>query len=507
MDGPARRSAALSRRLRPAAAVAVILLACLVGGMLAVWSYSDTSKLSVGRIALSVSPFHHGALDAYVPLVDWGVRFDGVRAPARLQVQLETIDRSNVETVAQTGRPAAGAVRVEVRDAIAGFLRRLALLAAAGALGLGSLAAIALRSQRPRLRWRLAVAGLGAAAWIVVVAVLLAPRGPLDKPVYYAHGSDIPVALRAVEAASRAPGRLGAEVDDQLLGLARLVTKPGRRIALTRLPRFTVASDLHNNVVAIGTIRRAAAGGPVVFAGDLSDRGSPLETSALRSVLRTGRPFVFVAGNHDSDRSSRQLARAGAIVLTRRGRLLPRGGYGPLVTRVKGLRMAGYESPNLRRAGDGYRDRGADVTPEDQAAFTAWLAPLIGHVDVVVVHEPAIAQPAIEALRAERPAQRLLFVEGHTHQQAVVSRDDVIQVNGGTVGAGGTGNLNDGQPIGLAVVTYRFDAPRDFEPLAVDLVQVAPGTGEGSARRVRLDQGPVTFGDALAPSPEPQPAP
>ena len=503
MDGPARRGGTLSRRLRPAGAIAVVLAACAVGGMLAVWSYSDTSKLSVGRIALSVSPFHHGALDAYVPLVDWGVRFDGVRAPARLQVQLETIDRATVESVATTGRSAAGAVRGEVRDAIAGFLRRLALLPGAGALALGSLAAGALRGPRPRLRFRLAVAALGAAAWMVAVAVLLAPRGPLDKPVYYAHGSDIPVALRAVEAASQAPGRLGAEVDDQLVGLARLVTTPGRRPALTRLPRLTVASDLHNNVVAIGMIRRAAAGGPVVFAGDLSDRGSPLETSALRSVLGTGRPFVFVAGNHDSDRSSRQLARAGAIVLTRRGRLLPGGRYGPLISSVRGVRMAGYESPNLRRAAQDYRDRGADVTPADQAAFTAWLMPLVGRVDVVVVHEAALAEPAIEELRKTVPAQPLLVVEGHTHRQAVVSRAGVIQVNGGTVGAGGTGNLDDGQPIGLAVVTYRAPQPGAFDPLAVDLVQVAPGTGEGSARRIRLDQGPVTVGDALAASPEP----
>jgi len=481
----------------------VVLLACAIGGMLAVWSYSDTSKLSVGRIALSVSPFHHGALDAYVPLVDWGVRFDGVRAPARLQVQLETIDRTSVESVATNGRSAAGAVRGEVRDAIAGFLRRLALLASAGALLLGSLAAVALRSGRPRLRWRLAVAGLGAAAWMAGIAFLLAPRGALDEPVYYAHGSDIPVALRAVEAASQAPGKLGAEVDDQLLGLARLVTTPGRRLALTRLPRLTVASDLHNNVVAIGTIRRAAAGGPVVFAGDLSDRGTPLETSALRSVLRTGHPFVFVAGNHDSDRSSRQLARAGAIVLTRRGRLLPGGAHGPLITSVSGLRMAGYESPNLRLASQGYRDRGAGITAADQAAFSAWLAPLAGRVDVVVVHAPALAEPALRELRRTVPAAPLLVVEGHTHQQAVVSRADVIQVNGGTVGAGGTGNLSSSSPIGLAVVTYRAPRPGGFEPLAVDLVQVAPGTGEGSARRIRLDQGPVTVGDALAASPEP----
>ncbi len=473
-----------------------------MGGLLAVWSYTDTSKLSVGRVALSVSPFHQGSLDAYVPLVDWGARFPGVRAPARLQVQLETIDRSSVERVARAGTFAAAEVRSEVRDAIAGYLLRLALLAAGGAFALGALVALALRSARPRLRWRLAAAGLGALAWAIAVALLLAPRGTFETPVYYAHGSDIPVALRTVEAASRAPGSLGAEVDDQLLGLARLVTAPGNRPPLTSLPRLTVASDLHNNIVAAGTIRRAAAQGPVVFAGDLSDRGSPLETTALSSITHTGAPFVFVAGNHDSDRSSRQLAKAGAIVLTRRGRLLPSGRHGPLVTRVKGLRMAGYESPNLRHAADGYRDRGADITAAQQAEFAAWLGRLAGSVDVVVVHEPQLAQPAIDALRANPPETPLLFVEGHTHQQAVVSRDDVIQVNGGTAGGGGTGNATEGQPVGLAVVTYRSDMSGTFEPLAVDLVQVAPGTGEGSARRVRLDQGPVSVGDALAESPE-----
>ena len=127
--------------------------------------------------------------------------------------------------------------------------------------------------------------------------------------MYYGHGNDIPVALRAVQAASRAPGQLGEEIDSQLLGLARLVTAPGNRVALTGLPRITVASDLHNNLVAIPVLRQAAAGGLVIVAGDLSDRGTPLETAALRSVVGTGYPVVFVAGNHDSDTSARALQR------------------------------------------------------------------------------------------------------------------------------------------------------------------------------------------------------
>ena len=475
----------------------------MLGGLLAVWSYSDTSELSVGRVSLSVSPFHRGALDAYVPLVDWGVRFPGVHVPARLQVRLDTVDRAEVRRVAREGLPATDPVRSEVRDALVGYLIRLALLAAAGAISLGALVALALRARQPRLRWLFGTTAATGTLWVIVIAVLLAPRGNMSNPVYYAHGSDIPVALRTAEAASRSSSELGAEVDNQLLGLARLVVSPGNRVALAGLPRLTIASDLHNNLVAIPAIKRASAGGPVLLAGDLSDRGTPLETSAVTSAVRTGYPVVFVGGNHDSDSSSRQLAKAGAVVLTRRGRLNADGSYGPVITRILGLRIVGYESPNMRRAADGYRDRGADITPAEQEAFSVWLKRLIGRVNVVMVHEPALAEPALEALRRDPPAHPLLIIAGHTHQQAISSRDNTTEVNGGTAGGGGTGNLTAGQPVGLAVVTYQAPArSTEFRPVAVDLVQVAPGTGDATARRVRLDQGPVEIGNTLATSPE-----
>jgi predicted phosphodiesterase len=485
----------LAARARAVGATLLVIAAAAVGGLLAVWSFSADRSLTVGTVALSVSPFHQGALDAYVPVVDWGARFPGVRLPARLMIELRTVDRNAAAGVVRDGLGAARRVLAEVRRAVVSYLTELALLAGGGAFVLGALMTAALRPRRPRARWLLATSGVIAAAWIGAIAVLLAPRGALTNPVYYAHGSDIPVALRAVEAASKAPGHLSEEVDSQLLGLARLVTDPGERLQLTGLPRLTLASDLHNNVVAIPVLRSAAAGGPVFFAGDLTDRGTPLEMRAVASVATSGRPFVFVAGNHDSDTASRTLARAGAIVLTRRGQLLPSGRYGPIVVDVAGLRVAGYESPNERQSTDGYRDRGAQITPAEQADFEAWLAPLVGHVDVVMIHEPDLAAPALAALRAGRLAAPLLVLEGHTHVQAVLSTRAISEVNGGTVGAGGTGNLVEQQPIGLAIVTYR---PRPFAPLAVDLVTVAPGTGTGSARRLRLDEGPVSDGPVAA---------
>ena len=116
---------------------------------------------------------------------------------------------------------------------------------------------------------------------------------------------------------------------------------------------------------------------------------------------------MFVSGNHDSDTLSRELARRGAIVLTQRGQLLPDGRHGATVVRAGGIRVAGYSDPFERRRADGYRaPREPDVTEAQQRAFWDWLRPLVGRIDVVMVHAPALAALALEELRATRRPRR-----------------------------------------------------------------------------------------------------
>jgi hypothetical protein len=63
----------------------------------------------------------------------------------------------------------------------------------------------------------------------------------------------------------------------------------------------------------------------------------------------------------------------------------------------------------------------------------------------------------------------------------------VIEINGGSIGAGGTGNLADA-PTKLGVARLAYDLFDGFHPLAADLVEIDPGTGAATARRARLDQ-------------------
>jgi predicted phosphodiesterase len=327
----------------------------------------------------------------------------------------------------------------------------------------------------------------GAALSVLLLFLLVPPRGELSDPEYYANGPDIPAALRAIDNAQNSSAAISEELDAQLVGLARLIAAPGQRGPATHLGRLTLASDLHNNLLALPALERAVDGGTLVFAGDLTDRGSPFESALTARVAHIGDPVVFVAGNHDSDTLVQGPADAGVIVLGREGRLLRGGRRGKVIQRVAGLRMAGYESPNVRLRRERYRDRGAEITDAQRQDFADWLRPLIGKVDVVVAHEQGLTETAAEELRRDPPASPLALLTGHTHIAVAQASENLVQLNGGSAGGGGTGNLADDQPFGLAVLL--FDRAGGFEPRFVDTVEIDADSGAARAERLPVGAG------------------
>ena len=474
------------RTIRSAAAVALVVIAVLGGGLLALATYSAERELSVGRIELSVQPFHQGALDLYVPLVDWGARFGAVRLPARLSIDVRTVDREAAERLAAGQLPDVEAVRDEARDSVASYLRVLLLVVLAFGLTAGLIVALAVRGRgAPRVRWLFATALGTTLAGCLAIGLLLPPRGAIADPEYYANGPDIPVALRAVEQAQGSARVITEELNEQLVGLARLVAASSQREPGRDLHHLVLASDLHNNLLALPALDRAVGQKPLFFAGDLTSSGSPFEFTLVQRIVRIGHPFVFVSGNHDSDALVRRMALAGGIVLTQRGRLKADGTYGPVVVNVRGLRVAGYADPFERRVRDRFRQlREPRPTPEQEEEFRDWLRPLLGRVDVVMVHSPALAESAAEELRRIPPPHPLALLTGHTHMQSFHSSTNLLELNGGTVGGGGTGNLEKNQPFGLAVVLYGREG--GFEPVAADLVQIDAHAGSARAERLRV---------------------
>src|SRR5690349_10925770 len=273
-------------------AVLLVVAATLGGGLAAMTAFRQDKRLSVGTVTLSTTPFHRGALDIYVPLVDWGVRFRSMRFPARIHVDVKSVNRQAAARIAGGADVDVRGLRKEANHAIASYLRVLLGLVLAAALAAGLVAAFALRSRAgPRLRWLAATAVGTTIVGFAALVITLPPRGQLQEPEYYANGGDIPRALKVVEAAVTSSQILDQEVNGQLVGLARLVTAPSQREPLTGLPRMTLASDLHNNVLAIPTLEKAAAGGPLFFPGDMTDQGTPFEASLVKRIVHAGKPF------------------------------------------------------------------------------------------------------------------------------------------------------------------------------------------------------------------------
>lgn len=482
----------IAARLRRTLAILVVIAAAVTGTVGALSLVTAERRLSVGTIAIGISPFHDGALDVYVPLVDWGARFGGVRAPARLTIEVRSVDRGAAETLARGHQLDVDNVRAEATDAVESVIKRLLVIALASGIVLGGLTAAAERSLLPkaslRLRWGGLIAVGTSLVTVVAVAVLLPPRGRIAEPTYYAHGPDLPRALEALQSLQRSQTALDQELNAQLVGLARLVVAPGSRAELTGRPRLVVASDLHNNVLALPTLERATRGLPLIFAGDMTDKGTPLEATLVQRIARMGSPTVVVGGNHDSDTLLKDLAADGAVVLTQFGRLRADGSHGPVVVKVGGLRMAGYTDPFLRRADQAYDDKyRVGLTNAAAEAFRRWFDGIEAKVDAVVVHEPEVAATVLGELRRDPPDHPIMVIDAHTHRLFLQADPNLLEVNPGTIGAGGTGNLADERSnLSLAIVTYRLQP--NALPLAVDQVTIDPGTGSASARRVRVDE-------------------
>ncbi len=83
-----------------------MLATCAGAAWAALAIVSIERTLDVGTVRVSADAHHEGALDLYVPLVDWGVRFPGaVDVPARVALDLRTVDRREAERLARGASP------------------------------------------------------------------------------------------------------------------------------------------------------------------------------------------------------------------------------------------------------------------------------------------------------------------------------------------------------------------------------------------------------------------
>ncbi len=459
-----------------------------------------TRETALGTASVRVGPAWHGEVDAFIPIANWGVRVDAFSGPLRLHVEPRSVNREALLLAAAGDRNVLSDAEKDARQVARAALLRALAWATAGALVLGSAAAVAVRafggSLGRAVAWLLAPPACAALLSGVVLFRVqhTFDPGAFRSPSFYARGAELGQLLNVADRAEAAGTRYKSSVHRTLAGYATLLNAGANLAPVVAEAPAVLMSDLHANELVVRALKRLFSGRPIFFAGDFGQRGTPAEAGTLIPQLTAlGRPLVAVSGNHDSRLFMRRLATANVVVLTQDGRLRRNGSTdGKAVQRVHGLLVAGYSDPLEWRGSDpadprrifsfSERPDGDRDYARAQNQLLRWFQRLPRRPHVVLVHQNGLAQGLAEALYDEGYDHALLILTGHDHEQHIDRYGRILVVNAGTVGAGGAFGVG-AESVGVAHLHFP-ERRTQARPRAVDLVQVEPLSGAASAERV-----------------------
>jgi predicted phosphodiesterase len=498
MRRPSRRGV-----LRGIALIAAVMALAVGGILLGLRASGHTTRdTAIGSLSITVSPALHGQVDAFIPIADWGVRAHAFRAPLKIHVEPRAVERGALISAAGGNGTVLAEAERDARHAARTALLRAFLWALAGALALGVVAALAL-AHRPEVRRRLVVfTAVGPAVCAAVICGVVVLRmaatfdsGSFNHPRFYARGAELEQLLHVASSAQQEASGYTSQVQRALGSFAALVATGGRFARQAPATRQAIlASDLHDNLLALQAVQSQFGNQPIFFPGDFGQNGGATETHLIVPRVRQfTQPVIAVSGNHDSALLMRRLAGAGVIVLTDKGRLNGAGrSDGRPVQNVLGMRVAGYPDPLESRHGDpasprrifSFADRpnGDLYYAEAQQRLLDWFNGLPQEPDIVMVHQNGLAQFLARSLQDQEYGRRLVILTGHDHRQHIDKYGPVVVVDGGTVGAGGVFGAGKA-PVGFA----HLNLASGGRLVSADLVQAQPFTGAAQADRIVLD--------------------
>ena len=420
-------------------------------------------------VEVSVRPARHGETRLiFTPLGE--VRAATHRTPLALLISLQSVSFENLGHLIQHMPPRADLER-EFRAVARRSLMRFALRQVA----LGMLGALLgpplLHIKRPWI-WA-ASAALGGAFTGLLLYGTLRTYNPkaFEQATFIGSLRE----ARAVTALASSAFHSANALSDKLKIVAGNLNVLYGRIgdsAVTpeddaKTVRVLHISDIHNNGAAVDFVRELAQkfqADFVIDTGDLSDYGSPVETRLVRGVGALRVPYLFVAGNHDSQTTVAAVrANPNAIVLNGQ----------PVV--VDGLTVLGLPDPSSLRPGVGSVDTPLTALRDASSALAADAARLPTPPDIVCTHNP------LEEASLEGRVPVILC--GHLHRAYLATVGETVICNAGTTGGAGLRYLDQraGVPLTAAILTFS-KAPRP-RLLWIDQVTLDGGLSEYSINR------------------------
>lgn len=501
-----RRVLSVLRRLRPAGLVLGVLVLACAGLWLGLRVAGPaTYETPLGSLRVDVAPDTAGRVDAYVPLADWGLRARAFDAPLQIRAEVRSIKRDSVLKAATGEQRIISDTRDGLDELALDALVRAALWALGGAVAVGLVLVLALAAagRRRRRTLLLGFSGVVLAAFAVMAGSAVSARLTFDEqaiqnPAFYARGAELGQLLSAATKTQERAKRYTATAENGVRSFSRLLAEGGLDSAgfvdTGDQQSAILASDLHNNTLALQALETLAGSDkPVFLVGDFGHQGSEGEARLLAPQLADlGDRVIAVSGNHDSTLLMRRLADVGMTVLTSKGRLQPDGTVtGSPIVEVLGMKVAGVADPleyTGTNAGDANRIFSFSERPNGDEELDAAGQRLVAFYDglpekpdILLVHNFAIAQRFARTLQARGNTDDVLLLVGHDHKQWVERYGPIVIADAGTVGAGGVFGVGS-QEVGLGELHFGPDGLR-----SVDLVKTQPLTGDAQAERVIVE--------------------
>jgi len=417
-------------------------------------------------------------------------------APIRLDVDVDQLDQQRAAALVDHPERLEG-LESEITSDVRSGTADLALRATAAVLA-GSCALALAVYRRPRRA--LAAGGLALALLAVSGATAFATWNP--KSVLEPKFSGLLASAPSVVGNARS---IVTDFDIYQRELARLVGNVTKLYeATSTLPayqpdpsttRVLHVSDIHLNPAAWQIIKSLVEQydiDAIIDSGDTMDHGTAAENGFLEPVRDLGAPYVWVRGNHDSEKTQKafeDLAKEkGSNV-----HVLDDG----VPFNIAGLRLAGWGDPqftpdrSVKPEGDPQeRQEGRKLATALRAQKTADTP-----VDIAVAHNPVLVKEADGLVP--------LALAGHTHQRSneILTKRTRLMIEGST-GGGGLRAVEGDEPQKVSASVLYLD--RDDGGLQawdeITLGGLGLSTAEVS-RHLAEDSEPGSPGSSPSPSP------
>jgi predicted phosphodiesterase len=491
-DGPpsGRRSRIrISPRLKAHIKSAVILLAVclagLAGSAFMVYGYGESSYRWRGLdVHVRLVPSFRGETRfVFTPLGE--VRAATHRTPVALSISLNEVSFEELTRFLKSPphrTELEAEFKQQARKALTDFAARQVLLGMAGAL----LVPLLLRMKRARFYTLPALSG-GAFVAIVIfhAAGTFNPRA-YNNPTYTGSLQQANWIIGLVK-----DGFMRAEVlSDRLKRVAgnlntlygRIQSIPGMGADADTIKVLHI-SDIHNNPAAVGFVKELADKmkvDVVIDTGDLTDLGLPIESSLTRGMAELKVPYLFVAGNHDSQSTVRALR-------TNRNAMI----LGEAPTDAAGLRIIGSPDPSSVRLGQGSVDTPPGLLKAASDSLLDAFHRLPTPPDIVCVHNPKQAAPLIGSAK--------LILTGHLHAASIDTMNGTVICNAGTTGGAGIRYFDRREGVAFSAAILFFSRTEHPRLLYIDRVSLAGNLGEYSLTRKSFE--PIDEPVIVAPPP------